>query len=188
MKIKSFWLGSAFMTSLCPCQRNAAAALDDRAGIIDAINEIGLSADMRDWKQVRAQFADEVFADYTSLVGGQPGTVKADELVSGWKAFLPGFTATQHIITNHRVTVSGDEAQSLSQFVANHRLADAAGGELWTLGGYYRHTLRRTRSGWKVTRMTMTWTWQTGNTDLPKLAGEAVKRYYDNHRGIPHQE
>lgn len=177
MNLKPLWIGSVLLTNLgLTLAAPAAVGSDERAAIIDAVNEIGLSADMRDWGRVRAQFADRVLVDYTSLAGGQPETVNADDLIARWSAFLPGFTATQHVITNHRVTVSGDEAQSLSQVVATHRLAGAPGGELWTLGGHYRHTLRRVASGWKVTAMTMTWTWQTGNVDLPKLATQPGKR------------
>jgi len=148
----------------------------DHLAIVAAVNEIGLAADMRDWPRVRTQFADEVLVDYTSLAGGQPARMNANDLVASWRAFLPGFTATQHLVGSHRVSVEGKRARVLSQFIATHRLAGATGGELWTLGGHYRHTLRKTGAAWKVDAITMTWTWQTGNPDLPRLAGEAAKQ------------
>ena len=151
----------------------AAVSLADYIAIVAAVNEIGLAADMRDWPRVREQFADEVFVDYTSLAGGQPARIKADDLVASWRAFLPGFTVTQHLVGSHRVSVDGERASVLSQFIATHRLADATGGELWTLGGHYRHTLHKTGAAWKVDAITMTWTWQSGNTELPKLAARA---------------
>lgn len=148
----------------------------DHIAIVAAVNEIGLAADIRDWPRVRAQFADEVLVDYTSLAGGQPARMNADDLVASWRAFLPGFTVTQHLVGSHRVSVEGQRASVLSQFIATHRLAGATGGELWTLGGHYRHALRKTGTAWKVDAITMTWTWQTGNPDLPRLAGEAAKQ------------
>jgi hypothetical protein len=153
-----------------------AASPADHLAIVAAVNEIGLAADMRDWPRVRAQFADEVLVDYTSLAGGQPARMSADDLVASWRAFLPGFTVTQHLVGSHRVNAEGKRASVLSQFIATHRLAGATGGELWTLGGHYRHTLRKTGAAWKVDAVTMTCTWQTGNPDLPRLAGEAAKQ------------
>ena len=147
----------------------------DHIAIVNVVNEIGLSADLGDWPRARAQFAEQVLVDYTSLAGGQPATMKADDLIASWKGLLPGFTSTQHVITNHRVSVKGREATVVSQFIATHRLAGAVGGELWTLGGRYLHTLQRGAEGWKVAAMTMTWTWQSGNAELPKLAGEALR-------------
>lgn len=150
------------------------AVLTDREAAISAVNEIGLSADLREWESVRSQFTDRVFADYSSLTGTAGAEIAADDLVASWKAFLPGFTSTQHVITGHRLNIHGDRAQVTSQFIATHRLAGAAGGELWTLGGRYVHSLVRTPKGWKVSAMTMSWAWQTGNTELPKLAGSAA--------------
>lgn len=161
-----------------PAHANEPATVSpaDHLAIVATVNEIGLAADMRDWPRVREQFADEVFVDYTSLAGGQPARMKADDLITSWRSFLPGFTVTQHLVGSHRVGINGDRASVLSQFIATHRLAGATGGELWTLGGHYRHTLRKTGAAWKVDAITMTWTWQTGNAELPRLAGEAARQ------------
>lgn len=165
--------GAIVVHQTAQASATAAAASADHLAIVATVNEIGLAADLRDWPRVREQFADEVFVDYTSLAGGQPARIKADDLVASWRAFLPGFTVTQHLVGSHRVSVEGDRASVLSQFIATHRLAGAPGGELWTLGGHYRHTLRKTGAAWKVDAITMTWTWQTGNVELPKLAARA---------------
>lgn len=157
-----------------------AATAEDHIAIVNAVNEIGLAADLHDWARVRAQFADQVMVDYTSLAGGQPATIMADTLIESWRGFLPGFSATQHVIANHRVSVDGALAEVLSQFIANHRLVEAPGGDLWTLGGHYRHRLRRAGAGWHVVAITMTWTWQSGNADLPKLAAQAASTVRSN--------
>lgn len=147
----------------------------DRDAIIAAINEIGSAADCHAWTSVREQFADAVFVDYTSLTGGQPSLISADELVAGWTAFLPRFTSTRHTITGHQVAIHDDAATSVSQFEAVHHLDDAAGGDTWILAGHYEHALKRTAAGWKVTAMKMIWTSQDGNRDLPKIAMERAK-------------
>lgn len=163
----------------------ALQSIEDRAAIIDTINAAVLSSDMHDWTRVRAQFADYVFLDYSSLAGGTAGTVKADDLVANWKELLPKFTTTQHVVTNHRVALCGENAQALSQFVATHRLAGAKPEELWVLGGHYRHALQRTTDGWKIARMTMTWTWQSGNGELPQLAQDHAQGGHSMSNTVP---
>lgn len=137
--------------------------LVDRAEIIDAINIIGMGADLRDWKACRAAFADRVLTDYTSLNGGTPNTVVADTLVAGWADFFSKtFKATQHMITNHAVTVNGDKATCTSHFRAHHIYLEGKSGKTWTLGGFYNHGLTRINGHWKVTQMKMTWTYEEG--------------------------
>lgn len=167
-----------------PAQASEVATVSpaDQLAIVATVNEIGLAADMRDWSRLREQFADEVLVDYTSLAGGQPTRLKADDLIASWQAFLPGFTVTQHMVASHRVSINGERANVLSQFIATHRLAGATGGELWTLGGQYRHSLRKIGELWKVDAITMTWAWQTGNTELPQRAAQAAKQAKDEPR------
>ncbi|MGH7717512.1 MAG: nuclear transport factor 2 family protein [Gemmatimonadaceae bacterium] len=67
-------------------------------------------ADARDWPAVRARFADTVDVDYTSLAGGEPARMPADQLVAAWRALLPGFHATQHLLGPVIVELDGDHA------------------------------------------------------------------------------
>ncbi|MBD2074971.1 nuclear transport factor 2 family protein [Phormidium sp. FACHB-592] len=133
-----------------------------QAEIIDVVNRIGLMADRRDWQACRDVFSDHVETDYTSLNGGQPTSVNADDLINGWKAFFTQtFTTIQHLIGSHVVTITGDRAICLSNFQAHHVYLDTQKGT-WTLGGFYEHTLVHTAEGWRVNRMKMTWTWEQG--------------------------
>lgn len=85
--------------------------------------------DALDWKTVRASFADEVHADYTSLWGGAPATVGIDDLIADWQQLLNGFDATQHL-TGPVIEVDG---QWHTQVRAHHWLDGAA----WTVYGHY---------------------------------------------------
>jgi SnoaL-like domain len=135
----------------------------DRDAIINVVNQIAIMADVRNWEACRAAFSDRVETDYTSLTGGQPSTVNAEDLVNGWKNFFSQtFKVTQHLIGSHVVTITGDTATCLSNFQAHHVYLDSAKGT-WTLGGVYEHGLIQTPQGWQVNRMKMTWTWETGN-------------------------
>ncbi|MBD3885773.1 nuclear transport factor 2 family protein [Phormidium tenue FACHB-886] len=176
--IATAYLGRASAQSTPP---TAAATVNDsrwqyfldRAEIIDAVNAVGFFADRQDWAVVRRQFAEEVDMDYTSLAGGEPVRVKADDLIRGWEQGLSALPATQHMITNHQVTVEGDEAQCLSSFRAWHYSPNDEGSPLWHLYGYYTHRFQRTAEGWKIISMTLTKTAAEGNFALSGLASRA---------------
>lgn len=137
-------------------------ALADRAAILDLVSRIAFGADLREWDAVRACFADTVRVDYRSLTGEAPAAVPADALVGGWARTFSGFDVTQHLVTNHQVEVAGDAAVCRSHFLATHGI----GPERWRLAGHYRHALARLPAGWRVTELTMTWTWEEGDRGL----------------------
>ena len=146
-------------------------SLLDRAGVIDAATRVAVLADARDWHALRAVFAEEVDVDYTSLVGGEPQTVRGDDLIEGWRAALSGYDATQHAVTNHLARVDGDRAACSAYVVARHYLLNYKGGDLWTLGGRYDYRLLRDPGGsWKVSATKLTVLWAEGNQLLPELA------------------
>ena len=147
--------------------------LDERE-IINVINGIGIDADRGDWNGVSGAFADVVLLDYSSM-GAPAENLPPAEIVVRWKAVLPGFKMTQHSITNHRITVGGDEAGCFSYVTAKHFLPNDSGEDVWTVIGYYEHHLKKIGDRWKVDRMKFTATIIEGNNDLPKLAMEAVK-------------
>ncbi|MEU5876531.1 nuclear transport factor 2 family protein [Spirillospora sp. NPDC047279] len=151
---------------------------EDRLAIVETCTRMAWHADRREWDELAGIFADPVTLDYTSLNGGEPAELAPDQVVAAWSATLGAFDATQHLITNHLVTVEGDSAVCTASFQATHRLANPHGGPLWTLGGTYRFDLVRAsaESGagsgeeWKINAVVMTAIWADGNEDLPSLA------------------
>ena len=144
----------------------------DRLDIAEVVNRLAVTADTHDWPGLRQCFTDEVFADYTSLAGGQPSTVKADALVDAWKVVPGGFKRTQHLIGNHIITVENKRATCVAYFQATHFLPSDTGGNTWTLGGRYDDELVRTAQGWKISRIKMTVLWAEGNQQLLTQAKE----------------
>ena len=154
----------------------------ERTKIIDVIGAVALFADLGQWDEVKAQFADKVVLDYTSYASavagraaGQPETMSPEQIVSAWKTVLPGYKYTQHLITNHIVTIDGDHAQSVSQIHATHFLPNDKGEAFWTVIGTYNHELLKTPAGWKITRMKLNFGTQLGNDKLAELAAATVK-------------
>jgi hypothetical protein len=147
--------------------------LDER-DIINTVNAIGMFSDECNWSALSETFADEVLLDYSSM-GAPAEGLKPAEIIIRWKALLPGFKMTQHMITNHRVRIEGDEAVCLSYVAATHHLPNPTGNDIWFVMGHYEHHLVRSLTGWKVDRMKFDATLIEGNSELPKLAMEAVK-------------
>jgi hypothetical protein len=136
--------------------------ITDYAAIINAVNGIAIFADLRDWNRCRQSFSDRVEFDYTSLTGGKPTVMTADQQMQQWSEFFKStFKSTQHILGSHVVTINGNAATCVSNFQAHHTYLDAPKGT-WILSGVYNHDLVRVGTAWKVNKMKMTWIWEDG--------------------------
>ncbi|MEM6498042.1 MAG: nuclear transport factor 2 family protein [Pseudomonadota bacterium] len=146
-----------------------AAEPADHIGILRAASAIAIGADRHDWPRVRGAMADQITTDYSSIFGGKPVTQSADALVKGWAQFLPGFDSTHHMVSSLIVSASKDNtATAHANFTATHRIAKA----LWVLGGRYTYQLSKVGGTWRVTSMTVTALWETGDRDLIKQAAQ----------------
>jgi ketosteroid isomerase-like protein len=139
--------------------------------IADIVARIAYYADARAWTELHDLFAQSVHVDYTSLFGGTPADLSAHELMTGWRAFLPGFDATQHLLGPILVETKGARASAWTHIRATHRI----GGELWVVGGRWAIALVR-EAAWRIASITFEFAYQEGNTDLPNLARERAAR------------
>jgi len=147
--------------------------LEDRVAIIDTITDIAAGADRHQWDRLRRAFAGTVTLDYTSLWGGEPTTQSGEAVVAQWSGFLPGFEQTLHLVTNHTVVESnGTTATAEADFQAIHRI----GADMWVLMGHYRYDLTKADGDWKVSRLVMTHTHETGDRGLVERAAERATR------------
>jgi hypothetical protein len=149
--------------------------LIDRAAISDVVHAYATGLDRRDWALLRSIFTDTIEMDFQS-VGLRANQVDADEWVRDVKRLFAGFEATQHTSTNHVHDVRGDEATCTSNMQATHFVAREPndgldnGADCWTIGGYYVNELVRSADGWKLAKITLNVTWQTGNRELSQIA------------------
>jgi hypothetical protein len=137
--------------------------LTDRAEVIRVVDEIDNTVDAKDWTACRSYFLDEIYVDFTSLAGGSPGSMAADDLVGVWSTNLYTDKPSFHMRTNHRVTIEGDRAEVVSKGYALNILRRHTGSDLWEVWGIYTHTLERTAQGWKCSGMTLAVTHARGN-------------------------
>jgi len=135
----------------------------DEWEIRHVVDEIDNAVDAKDWTRCRSYFTDEIYADFSSLAGGEGGCMPADALVGAWQHNLYTDKLSHHMRTNHRITIDGDEAEVFSKGYAFNMLSSPRGSDLWEVWGNYIHTLQRTPDGWKVSGMTFIVTYARGN-------------------------
>ena len=151
--------------------------LADRAEMIRISDAIDAAVDAKDWTAARTFFTDDIRVDFTSLIGGEPATIPADALISGWAANLTEEKESFHLRGNHRITFEGDDAAVMqSHGYAWNRMEAGAlpenGGEaLWEVWGTYEHGFERTEDGWRVNAMTFTATAERGSEFVRNTPG-----------------
>jgi 3-phenylpropionate/cinnamic acid dioxygenase small subunit len=115
-----------------------------------------------------------VETDYTSLFGGEVVDQPADDLVLGtWRTVLTPLDATHHLLGPITVELRGESAIADCHVRAVHVCARAKSGAEWTVAGHYVFTLTSTAAGWKIRKMKLETSYQTGNTQLLKEAAGA---------------
>jgi hypothetical protein len=115
----------------------------DREQIVEALAEVAAALDSRDWDTVRHWFTADTHA---YGVRGQ------DALVEQMKAHLGGVGPTQHLLGNHRITVDGDTARSLTYGRVHHVGAGPMDGSSYECMGEYDDHWVRTDDGWRISR------------------------------------
>ncbi len=138
----------------------------DESEIRRVVDEIDNACDLKDWTRLRVYFTDEIDADFTSLAGGEPAKIKADNLVEGWKTNLFEAKKSFHQRTNHSIKISGDKAEVFSKAYAFNLLEKGEVAGLWEVWGNYTHTLRKTEAGWRCSGMTLEVIHQRGDENV----------------------
>ncbi|MEX6688260.1 nuclear transport factor 2 family protein [Danxiaibacter flavus] len=137
--------------------------------IIETIQNIFIGADEKNWKQSRSAFADKVYLDYTSMAGGDPLVLNADQIIESWSSFLPKFKATHHQLGNFMVNVEDEKANAFFYGTATHYFPNTSGKNIWTVVATYNASLVHENDSWKVISLRMNLKYQDGNLDLPKI-------------------
>jgi ketosteroid isomerase-like protein len=140
--------------------------LVDRAEITDVVIRFARAMDIQDWELLRSCLAEHLDVDYSALRGDPPSRISAEEYVAARVKGLHGLR-TQHISTNHLVSVDGDSAECVSCYLI-HRLDPARrdGENTFDSAGHYTHGLRRTADGWRIDTIAQTVLWSRGNPDV----------------------
>lgn len=144
--------------------------LEDHQSIVDVVIRYCVAVDRRDWGMFASCFAPTVRSD--------SGESSGDDFVAMVEGALPVFRSTQHLSTNHAVTVDEldpDRATCESDMYAQHFLEGSVRGTYYLLRARYRDELIRTADGWKIESITTTNRWEEGNLNAIAEAIERVR-------------
>ena len=134
----------------------------DRHEIERILDVYAAIIDTRQYERLTEVFLDDAILDYSSS-GAEPGPLHP---VAAWiEKGLSLFAASQHLITNKIVDVSGDRATSRALFF--NPLVTRDKGVLF-VGGEYRDQWIRTPLGWRIIERVEETTWTFGLPELRK--------------------
>jgi len=113
-----------------------------------------IATDRKDWSTARGVFADgTIDVDMTSVAGGAPVKITADQLIDGFRAGLHANKTSHHLVANYLIRISGDRAEIVAHGYAWNRVTALAPDDLWETWGTYRLTAVRTAAGWRLKRL-----------------------------------
>lgn len=108
-------------------------------------------------------FADEIELNVIRTKGWVRWTLP--DLVQRLQKVFESYSATQHLSTNHQISIHGDEAVAWSTLNATHYVMGMPGGEFQQQVGYYEHHFVRDR-GWRIAKVRQVEHWQRGNQHI----------------------
>lgn len=130
----------------------ASPAVEDVLAIQRLLADYAAAIDGRDFDALGDVFLPDATLDYTSSGGPRDGF----PAVRDWLAeALSAVDFTQHLVTNIRVDVDGDEATSSAYFFHPMRAGDAT----FLVSGTYEDRLARTADGWRIAERVQTMLW-----------------------------
>ena len=140
--------------------------LADEWEIRRVVDGIDNACDAKNWKKCRSYFADEIEADFTSLAGGEPAKIKAEDLIKAWKTNLYEAKKSFHLRTNHRIKVTNERAEVFSKGYAFNLLEEGEAAGFWEVWANYTHVLEKTDAGWKCSAMSLVVIHQRGDENV----------------------
>ncbi len=134
--------------------------ISDRIEIDDLLTRYTRAMDKGEWHMLNEVFTPDAYIDFTAIGGIDGEYPKVKRWLSETLSLLP---RRHHVIAQKEVYVEGNAAAVTAYFV-NHMVfpANTSGEVLWEFGGYYRHKLVRTKSGWRSRELIEQLVWERG--------------------------
>ncbi len=134
-------------------------AMADRQEIIALAIAYCWSIDGHRWDDLDDIFTIDATADFATA-GVHDGRAGIKERIEG---ALGSLDASQHIVSNHQISLEGDTARHRCQMQAQHVRHDADGGPNYMVAGRYEDRLVRTAEGWRIAHRDLVIAWTDGN-------------------------
>lgn len=134
----------------------------DRLDIGEVLARYCQALDTRQWSLLGSVFAPDACCDYGSV--GTPHGI--DEIVAAIRGTIEDLDATQHLIGNLQVWLTGDTASASCYLISQHVRHGEPGGEHYMVGGSYKDQLVRSPDGWRISFRRLDRMWSSGNRDV----------------------
>ena len=135
--------------------------LEEKQKIVDLTIAYTWIIDQGPRERLREIFTkDAVFIIDTRHLNG------LDEIRGKIDRTLGGLSASQHIVSNHQVSIDGDTATSRCYLHAQHTRNGTEGGENYVMAGRYIDKLVRVDSQWRITERQLMIDWTEGNNEV----------------------
>jgi 3-phenylpropionate/cinnamic acid dioxygenase small subunit len=134
-------------------------SLAHRAEIVDVAVRYATALDRRDWSLLRTCFTADATVDYE----GMAPVVGRDAVVEVCRGALEELDASQHLLGNHSVELTGDTARAECYLQAQHVRRGLVDGETYIVAGTYSDRLTRGEDGWRIEHRRLTVSWTDGN-------------------------
>lgn len=136
-----------------------ARLLDERA-IVEVTHRYCAALDGRDWAALDRCFTPDAVAVFGRVPGRHEGLGAIQRVC---RTSLEPLDASQHLVANHLIDVSGDGARSRCYVRAQHTRRGLEDGDNFMIAGTYVDEWRRTADGWRITSRTLVVSWTEGN-------------------------
>lgn len=137
-------------------------SLEDRQACIDLTIAYCWALDARDWPALENVFLPDATAELASPVLEGVEAIKARVARA-----LDPLDESQHMVTNHQVTLDGDRATCRCYLQAQHvRRGVSGGGVNFIVAGRYEDEMVRTPIGWRIRHRRLVRMWEDGNPEV----------------------
>jgi 3-phenylpropionate/cinnamic acid dioxygenase small subunit len=143
------------------------AALADRQAVVDLQVAYTWTIDSKDFQNLRNVF----LSDATFNTMGTPH-VGIEAIIARVSSALTPLDDSQHVISNHQVTISGDTAKARCYLIAQHVRRAAKAGPNYIMAGHYEDDLVRTPDGWRIKYRNLVISWTEGNRGVVRPTEE----------------
>lgn len=126
--------------------------MEDLLAIHRLLADYAAAIDGRDFDALDDVFTGDAVLDYTSSGGPRADFAEVREWL---RTALAAVDFTQHLVTNIRADVDGDDARSIAYFLHPMRAGDTS----FLVSGTYEDRLRRTPEGWRITERVQRMLW-----------------------------
>jgi hypothetical protein len=131
--------------------------ISDRLELQELAVRYSTAVDRKDWDLYESLFTPDAVIDYTQVGGIRGGPHEVRE----WLAqVMPGFPAYQHLVANHELSITGDEATGRAMLLNPMGCATPSGTQIAFVGLWYNDRYLRTAEGWRFTERVEELSWQ----------------------------